>query len=97
MLRKAQKPIPVSAVVYTGASASGRVLLSAWLLFSLVTVAIYTGKLTSNSVVTKQRVPVRSLSELVKRTDYRWGMTKGTLFENIFAVSSCSHLTLSKK
>ena len=90
MLRKAQKLIPVSAVVYTGASASGRVLLSAWLLFSLVTVAIYTGKLTSNSVVTKQRLPFKSLSELVKRTDYRWGVEKGTMMDDIFSVS-CYH------
>ena len=83
-------------MAYEGVSTSGRVLLCAWLLFSLVTVATYTGKLTSNSVITKQRVPFRSLSELVKRTDYRWGLTKGTMQENIFAVSSCSYSTPTK-
>ena len=62
-------------------------LLCAWLLLSLVTVATYTGKLTSNSVVTKQRLPFKSLSELVKRTDYRWGVEKGTMMDDIFSVS----------
>ena len=53
---------------------------------SLVTVATYTGRLTSNSVVTKQRVPFKSLSELVKRTDYRWGMEKGTMMDEFFSL-----------
>ena len=66
---------------------SGRVLLCAWSLLALVTVATYTGKLTSNSVGTKQRVPFNSLRELVKRTDYRWGMAKETMEEAMFSVS----------
>ena len=74
-------------MVYDGVSTSGRVLLCAWTLVALVTVATYTGKLTSNSMVTKQRVPFKSLSELVKRTDYRWGMEKLTNLEAIFSVS----------
>ena len=78
-------------------STSGRVLLYAWSLFSLVTVAAYTGQLTSISVVTKQRVPFNSLSELVKRTDYKWGVTMGTAMETLFAVSSQSHSTRSKR
>ena len=68
-------------------STSGRVLRCAWLLLALVTVAAYTGKLTSNSVGTQQGVPFNSLRELVKRTDYRWGMDKGTMTEAIFSVS----------
>ena len=77
-------------MTYEGVSTSGRVLLCTWLLLSLVTGATYTGKLTSNSVVTKQRVPFKSLSELVKRTDYRWGIEKGTMMDEIFSVS-CYH------
>ncbi|XP_070184607.1 glutamate receptor ionotropic, kainate 4-like [Littorina saxatilis] len=60
------------------------------MLMCLVTIAAYTGKLTSNSVVTKQPVPFNSLSELVQRTDYRWGIEKGTLQEYIFATSNLS-------
>ena len=74
-------------MAYEGVSTSGRTLLCAWLLLSLVTVATYTGKLTSNSVVTKQRLPFRSLNELVKRTDYRWGLPEGTMMETIFSVT----------
>ena len=76
-----------TAVAYEAVSTSGRVLLLTWCLLSLVTVATYTGKLTSNSVVTKQRVPFNSLRELVKRTDYRWGLPKETMMDTIFSVS----------
>ncbi|XP_070181994.1 glutamate receptor ionotropic, delta-2-like [Littorina saxatilis] len=78
------------AVAHEAVSRSGRVLLWAWMLMCLVTVAAYTGKLTSNSVVTKQPVPFNSLSELVQRTDYRWGLAKGTLEEHTFATSNLS-------
>ncbi|XP_076464828.1 glutamate receptor ionotropic, delta-1-like [Babylonia areolata] len=66
------------AVVYNGASTSGRVLLVAWLLLSMVIVTAYTGKLTSYSVVTKEPLPFRTLEELVKRSDYTWGFHLGT-------------------
>lgn len=74
--------------MYKRTSVGGRVLLSVWSLLSLVTVATYTGKLTSDSMVTRQRVPFNSLHELVKRTDYRWGLIKGTMTETLFAVST---------
>ncbi|XP_076464635.1 glutamate receptor ionotropic, delta-1-like [Babylonia areolata] len=76
------------AVDYNGASTSGRVLLVAWLLMSLVTVATYTGKLTSYSVITKQPLPFRTLEELVKRSDYTWGVTKGTSMEDFLRNST---------
>ncbi|XP_070180831.1 probable glutamate receptor [Littorina saxatilis] len=64
------------------------------MLMCLVTVAAYTGKLTSNSVVTKQPVPFNSLSELVQRTDYRWGLANGTLIDYVFATSNLSDYQL---
>ncbi|KAK7103508.1 glutamate receptor ionotropic, kainate glr-3-like isoform X2 [Littorina saxatilis] len=82
------------AVVHEAVSRAGRVLLWAWMLMCLVTVAAYTGKLTSNSVVTKQPVPFNSLSELVQRTDYRWGIANGTLEESTFATSNLSDYQL---
>ncbi|XP_070180491.1 glutamate receptor ionotropic, kainate 4-like [Littorina saxatilis] len=82
------------AVAHEAVSRGGRVLLWAWMLMCLVTVAAYTGKLTSNSVVTKQPVPFNSLSELVQRTDYRWGIIKGTQQEYTFATSNLSDYQL---
>ncbi|KAK7099043.1 hypothetical protein V1264_003239 [Littorina saxatilis] len=82
------------AVAHEAVSRGGRVLLWAWMLMCLVTVAAYTGKLTSNAVVTKQPVPFNSLSELVQRTDYRWGLAKGTLDEYTFSTSNLSDYQL---
>ena len=61
--------------------------MCAWFLMSMVTIACYTGKLTANSVVTKQPVPFSTLAELVRRTDYRWGLDPGTSLETFVAVS----------
>ncbi|KAL8583729.1 hypothetical protein ACOMHN_000350 [Nucella lapillus] len=83
--RRKEEEIPV---IYTGTSASGRVLLVAWLLLSLVTVATYRGKLTSNSVVTKQPVPFKTLSELVRRSDYKWGFPTGTMLDSLIGNST---------
>ncbi|KAK7471497.1 hypothetical protein BaRGS_00035836 [Batillaria attramentaria] len=75
------------AVEYEGVSNAGHVLLSAWLLLSLVTVAVYTGKLTAFSVVTKEKIPFSSLRQLVRQEDYRWGLIPGTLFESIISTA----------
>ena len=77
----------LSAVVNQSFFIRGRILMCAWLLLSVVMVAAYTGKLTANSVSTKQPVPFKSLSELVKRTDYRWGFEKDTMLDTVFSVS----------
>ena len=76
-----------TAVVHQSTSTSGSILMCAWFLMSMVTIASYTGKLTANSVVTKQPVPFSTLAELVKRTDYRWGLDPGTSLETFVAVS----------
>ena len=76
----------VAAVVYNGVSDSGRVLLCSWQLLSVVTVATYTGKLTSSSMVIQQPLPFNTLSELVKRTDYRWRIQRKTMVENVLSV-----------
>jgi hypothetical protein len=60
--------------------------MSSWSLVCVVMVASYTGKLTSNSVLSKQPLPFQSLSELVQRQDYKWGLIKGTSYESIFRV-----------
>ena len=54
---------------------------------STVLVASYTGKLTSNSVVTKQPLPFTTLSELVKWSDYKWGLSPRTSMETFMEVS----------
>ena len=77
----------VAAVTYEAVSSSGRILLYSWSLLSLVMIASYTSKLTSNSVLTRQPLPFNSLSELVKRTDYRWAFSEAIYLETIFAVS----------
>ncbi|KAK7504836.1 hypothetical protein BaRGS_00003864 [Batillaria attramentaria] len=66
----------------------GRILLSSWILVSLVTVTTYTANLTAFSVVTRQRVPFNTLRQLVKRDDYRWGFLSGTMLESILPHSS---------
>ena len=76
----------VTAVVYGEFSTSGRALLCSWLLLSMVMTATYTGKLTSNSMVIQQPLPFSTLSELVKRTDYSWGVRRGTMVESMLSV-----------
>jgi hypothetical protein len=68
--------------------------MSTWSLVCVVMVASYTGKLTSNSVLSKQPLPFQSLSELVQRQDYKWGLTKGISMETNFKVSVWKFLRL---
>ncbi|KAK7471511.1 hypothetical protein BaRGS_00035850 [Batillaria attramentaria] len=75
-------------VEYEGVSCAGHVLLSAWLMFSLITVATYTGKLTAFSVVTKEKVPFNTLRELVRQDDYRWGMMPNTYLDSVLSTST---------
>nr|KAG5688947.1 hypothetical protein BaRGS_031346 [Batillaria attramentaria] len=76
------------SVEYEGVSCAGHVLLSAWLMFSLITVATYTGKLTAFSVVTKEKVPFNTLRELVRQDDYRWGMMPNTYLDSVLSTST---------
>ena len=64
-----------------------RTLKLAWLLFSLVIIATYTGKLTSNYLIVQQPLPFNSLHELLQRTDYKWGYGSGTSIDDILSVS----------
>ncbi|KAK7471498.1 hypothetical protein BaRGS_00035837 [Batillaria attramentaria] len=77
----------VCSVKYDGVSHSGHVLLSAWLLLSVVIVAVYTGKLTAFSLITNGNVPFNSLRELVRQDEYRWGLLGGTMSESILSTS----------
>ncbi|XP_076464230.1 glutamate receptor ionotropic, kainate 4-like [Babylonia areolata] len=74
--------------VAPGKSGSGRVVLCSWLLLSLVLAGTYTGKLTASALLVRQPLPFSSLAQLLTRSDYTWGLSRGTMMEAFFSNSS---------
>ena len=76
-----------SAVQINRLSKFGHTLLGTWMLVSMVTVATYTGKLTSNSVIIEPELPFDNIDQLVQRSDYTWGTNPGSYYLSLLKVN----------
>ncbi|KAK7480358.1 hypothetical protein BaRGS_00028405 [Batillaria attramentaria] len=69
-------------------SQSGRTMVSAFWLFSIVMAAVYGGNLIAFLTVKKDQAPFQTLQGLVQQDDYHWGTTGGAFYITIFQRSS---------
>lgn len=74
--------------VHLPQSQTGRTIVSAWWLYSIVVVGTYSGNLIAFLTVTKDVVPFDTLEEMLEQTDYTWGTVAGTAWVTMFSVSS---------
>lgn len=65
-------------------SPSGRILVSAFWLFSIVLVGTYSGNLIAFLTVPLDKPPFNSLDEMTAQTEYKWGTIGGTFFVTWF-------------
>ncbi|XP_022309544.2 glutamate receptor U1-like isoform X2 [Crassostrea virginica] len=73
-------------------SSSGRTLISAFWLFSIVLVGTYSGNLIAFLTVPLNKPPFNSLEEMIAQTDYKWGTIGGTFFVTWFNTSTTETL-----
>ncbi|XP_046564373.1 glutamate receptor ionotropic, delta-1-like [Haliotis rubra] len=69
---------------------SSRILMSAWLLFTMILAATYSGNLIASMTDGRQKQPFSSLEELVQQDNYRWGLVGRSFFETLFKDSNRS-------
>lgn len=72
--------------------ASSRILLSAWLLFTVTLAAAYSGNLIASMTDGRQKVPFSTLEELAQQDTYQWGLLGGTSFVTLFKVRSITDI-----
>ncbi|XP_046339074.2 glutamate receptor ionotropic, kainate 2-like [Haliotis rufescens] len=68
-------------------SCSGRMLVSSWWLFCLVFAAMYNANLTVSFCVQRTVTPFSSLEEMLRTSDYTWGMFNGSINTLLFGTS----------
>ncbi|XP_071080673.1 probable glutamate receptor [Haliotis cracherodii] len=82
------------ALMYQGCNSppmsSSRILLSAWLLFTVILAAAYGGNLIASMTDGRQKVPFSTLAELAQQDTYQWGLLGGTSFVTLFKNSNRS-------
>ncbi|XP_046553265.1 glutamate receptor ionotropic, kainate glr-3-like [Haliotis rubra] len=75
---------------YTPSMASSRILLSAWLLFTVILSATYSGNLIASITGGKQKLPFSTLAELAQQDTYTWGFDGGSNYLSLFRDSNLS-------
>ncbi|XP_062567755.1 glutamate receptor ionotropic, kainate glr-3-like [Saccostrea cucullata] len=73
-------------------SPSGRTLISAFWLFSIVLVGTYSGNLIAFLTVPLDKPPFNSLDEMIVQSEYKWGTIGGTFFVTWFNTSTVETL-----
>ncbi|XP_061185491.1 glutamate receptor ionotropic, kainate glr-3-like [Saccostrea echinata] len=73
-------------------SPSGRTLISAFWLFSIVLVGTYSGNLIAFLTVPLDKPPFNSLDEMIAQSEYKWGTIGGTFFVTWFNTSTVETL-----
>ena len=66
---------------------AGRVLVTTWLLASLVFMSSYSGILTAMLTVPRVTIPIDSLEDLVAQKDLPWRLEAGSMMFQYFQVS----------
>ncbi|XP_063840045.1 glutamate receptor 1-like [Scylla paramamosain] len=66
---------------------AGRVLVTTWLLASLVFMSSYSGILTAMLTVPRVTIPIDSLADLVAQNDLPWRLEAGSMMFQYFQVS----------
>lgn len=64
----------------------GRLLVTTWLLASLVFMSSYSGILTAMLTVPRVTIPIDSLADLVAQDDLSWRLEKGSMMFQYFQV-----------
>ena len=66
---------------------AGRVLVTTWLLASLVFMSSYSGILTAMLTLPRVTIPIDSLADLVAQDDLPWKLEGGTSLHQYFKVT----------
>ncbi|XP_041351346.1 glutamate receptor ionotropic, kainate 4-like [Gigantopelta aegis] len=59
---------------------SARVIGGSWLLFTTITAAVYSGNLIAFLTVNKEKLPFKSVEDLVAQEQYKWGIPGGSAY-----------------
>ena len=76
----------LAAIEHESASRAGRVLVTTWMLLSVMLVAVYSSKLTSSLAARQQPLAFSSLAELISQDTFTWGVQGGTSQESLLKV-----------
>ncbi|XP_033741782.1 glutamate receptor ionotropic, kainate 3-like [Pecten maximus] len=71
---------------YTPYALSGRLFVGMWWLFCIISLATYSGNLIASLTVSKEKLPFKSLKEMVSQDKFKWGTYGGTVFVTMFKV-----------
>ncbi|XP_046564372.1 glutamate receptor ionotropic, kainate glr-3-like [Haliotis rubra] len=69
-------------------SLSGRLVMGAWWIFSLLTAAVYRGDIIAFLTAPRTTLPFNTLAEMVAQEAYSWGTLGGSAYETLFRNSS---------
>ncbi|XP_067682733.1 probable glutamate receptor [Haliotis asinina] len=69
-------------------SLSGRLVMGAWWIFSLLTAAVYRGDIIAFLTASRTTLPFNTLTEMVAQDAYSWGTLGGSAYETLFRNSS---------
>ena len=67
-------------------SVTGRTFLSLWWLFSIITMATYSGNLIAFLTVNKEVLPFKDIVSMVAQSSYAWGTIGGSSYVDVFSV-----------
>ncbi|KAK6191583.1 hypothetical protein SNE40_003234 [Patella caerulea] len=67
---------------------SSRILIMFFWMFCLVLTGVYVGNLTAKLTDTSEKLPFSSLEELVKLSDWKWGIDGNSLYREVLMESS---------
>ncbi|XP_060069605.1 uncharacterized protein LOC132549672 [Ylistrum balloti] len=71
---------------YTPQALSSRLFVGMWWLFCIISLATYSGNLIASLTVSKEKLPFKSLKEMVSQDRFTWGTYGGTVFVTMFKV-----------
>ncbi|OWF52486.1 Glutamate receptor ionotropic, kainate 2 [Mizuhopecten yessoensis] len=72
---------------YTPNAMSSRLFVGMWWLFCIISLATYSGNLIASLTVSKEKLPFKSLKEMVSQERFIWGTFGGTVFVTMFQES----------